>query len=150
MRKLILLSILISATIAMTQDVTAQNGPFQYYSVTPCRLVDTRNPNSTNGGPAFNSDSTRSFTVRGLCGIPLTARAVSLNVAVTGATQESFLTLWPSGQPRPNVSAINFTGSDPSLANGAIAALSTNSQDLSVYNNFGTVHVILDVTGYFQ
>lgn len=150
MRKLILLSILISATIAMTQDVTAQNGPFQYYSVTPCRLVDTRNPNSTNGGPIFNSNMTRDFIVRGLCGIPTTARAVSLNVAVTGATAGGWLTLWPSGQTRPNVSAINFTASDPSLANGAIVALSTNAQDLSVYNNFGNVHVILDVTGYFQ
>ena len=150
MRKLILLSILIVAAIAVTQDVAAQNGPYQYYSVTPCRLVDTRNPNSTNGGPIFGTDTTRDFQARGLCGIPTTARAVSLNVAVTGATQTSFLTLWPSGQSRPGVSAINFTSSDPSLANGAIAALSTNSQDLSVYNNFGNVHVILDVTGYFQ
>jgi hypothetical protein len=150
MRKLILLSILISATIAMTQDVTAQNGPLSVLQRDPCRLVDTRSPNSTNGGPIFNSNTTRDFTVRGLCGIPATARAVSLNVAVTGATAQSWLALWPSGQTRPNVSTINFTASDRSLANGAIAALSTNAQDLSVYNNFGNVHVILDVTGYFQ
>jgi hypothetical protein len=48
------------------------------------------------------------------------------------------------------VSTINFTSSDPALANGAIVGVSTATTDLSVYNNFGSVHVILDVTGYFQ
>jgi hypothetical protein len=45
---------------------------------------------------------------------------------------------------------INFEPSDPALANGIIVGLSTAAQDLSVYNNFGSVHVIVDVTGYFQ
>jgi hypothetical protein len=36
------------------------------------------------------------------------------------------------------------------LANGAIVALSANTSDLSVANAIGGVHVILDVTGYFQ
>jgi hypothetical protein len=45
---------------------------------------------------------------------------------------------------------INFEATDPALANGVIVGLSTSAQDLSVYNNFGAVHVIIDVTGYFQ
>ena len=71
-------------------------------------------------------------------------------MTITGVTQGSFLTVWPSGSARPVVSAINFSATDPALANGAIVGLSTNTNDLSVYNNFGNVHVILDVTGYFQ
>ena len=51
---------------------------------------------------------------------------------------------------RPIVSMINFEPSDPALANGIIVGLSTNAQDLSVYNSSGAVHVIIDVTGYFQ
>jgi len=78
------------------------------------------------------------------------ARAVSLNVTITGATQGSFLTLWPSGGARPLVSTINFDQTVPALANGAIVGLFTGTADLSVYNDFGNVHVILDVTGYFQ
>jgi hypothetical protein len=98
----------------------------------------------------MGTNSQRDFTVRGNCGIPTTAKAVSLNVTITGATQSSFLTLWPSGGARPVVSTINFNQNDPALANGAIVGVSTTATDLSVYNNFGNAHVILDVTGYFQ
>jgi hypothetical protein len=149
MRKLILLALFVAAT-TIAHHAQAQNGPYQFYSVAPCRLVDTRNANSVNGGPIFNATTTRNFEVRGRCGVPMTAKAVALNVTVTAATQSSWLALWPSGQTRPNVSTINFEASDPALANGAIVGLSTNAQDLSVYNDYGNVHVLLDVTGYFQ
>jgi hypothetical protein len=131
-------------------SAAAQTGPYQFFAVAPCRIVDTRNPNATNGGPIMGTNSQRDFAVRGNCGIPTTAKAVSLNVTITGATQSSFLTLWPSGGTRPVVSTINFNSSDPALANGAIVGVSATATDLSVYNNFGNVHVILDVTGYFQ
>jgi len=122
----------------------------QFFAVAPCRIVDTRNPNATNGGPIMGTNSQRDFAVRGNCGVPTGAKAVSLNVTITGATQSSFLTLWPSGGARPVISTINFSSTDPALANGAIVGVSVNAADLSVYNNFGSVHVILDVTGYFQ
>ena len=131
-------------------SAAAQTGPYQFFAVPPCRIVDTRNPTSTNGGPIMGNNSQRDFMVRGICGVPTSAKAVSLNVTITAATQPSFLTLWPSGGTRPVVSTINFTPSDPALANGAIVGLSTNTSDLSVFNSSGNVHVILDVTGYFQ
>jgi hypothetical protein len=138
------------ASLLGAVSATAQTGPFQFFAVPPCRIVDTRNPNSTNGGPIFTTNVQRDFTVRGLCGVPTSAKAVSLNVTVVSPTTVSFLTLWPSGGARPVVSTINFSQTDPALANGAIVGLSTAATDLSVYNNFGNVHVILDVTGYFQ
>lgn len=131
-------------------SAAAQSGPYQFFAVAPCRVVDTRNPASTNGGPIMGNGGQRDFVVRGTCGIPTSAKAVSVNVTITAATQPSFLTLWPSGGARPVVSTINFTPSDPALANGAIVGLSTNTNDLSVFNSSGNVHVILDVTGYFQ
>jgi hypothetical protein len=145
--KLVLFTV---AGLLSALSAAAQTGPYQFYAVAPCRIVDTRNPNGTNGGPIFGTNSQRDFTVRGICGIPTSAKAVSLNVTITGATQSSFLTLWPSGGTRPVVSTINFSSTDPALANGAIVGLSAAATDLSVYNNFGNVHVILDVTGYFQ
>jgi hypothetical protein len=137
-------------TIAVTGAVSAsaQTGPYQFYAIPPCRVVDTRNPVSTNGGPIMGNNSRRDFAISGC--VPTSAKAVSLNVTVTGATTTSFLTLWPSGGTQPVVSTINFTQNDPALANGAIVGLSTNASDLSVYNSSGNVHVILDVTGYFQ
>src|SRR6266852_968188 len=92
-------------TIAGAMGATAamaQTGPYQFYAVAPCRVVDTRNPVSTNGGPIFGPGTTRSFAIRGNCGVPTAAKAVSLNVTITGATTSSFLTLWPSGGTRPN------------------------------------------------
>jgi hypothetical protein len=145
--KFVLLTI---AGLMSAISAAAQTGPYQFFAVAPCRVVDTRNPNSTNGGPIFNTGTQRNFAIRGNCGVPATAKAVSLNVTVTAATSASFLTLWPSGSARPGVSTINFTQSDPALANGAIVGLSTSASDLSVFNSDGNVHVILDVTGYFQ
>jgi hypothetical protein len=131
-------------------QVHAQSGPYQYYSVTPCRVLDTRQPAGAYGGPALGGATTRNFSMRGVCGIPTTARALTLNVTVTQATDRSHLILWPAGTTRPTVSTINFNSTDPALANGAIVPISTSSPDLSVFNYQGTVHVILDVTGYFQ
>ena len=125
-------------------SAAAQTGPFQFYAIAPCRAVDTR------GGPAVGQGVTRDFAIRGTCGVPTSAKAVSLNVTVVSPTQGSFLTLWPSGGARPNVSTINFASTDVSLGNGAIVAVSTAANDLSVFNCCGDVHVILDVTGYFQ
>lgn len=141
MRRFALLTIL-TAVVAI--PAFAQSGPYQYFPLSPCRAVDTRS------GAAFASDTTRNFQIRGVCGVPTTAKAVSLNVTVTQATASSWLAVWPSGTARPVVSMINFEASDPALANGIIVGVSTATQDLSVYNNFGSVHVIIDVTGYFQ
>jgi hypothetical protein len=138
-------------SIAIAADALAQSGPYSYYPLTPCRTVDTRNPNSTNGGPALGAGVTRNFQIKGTCGVPSTAKAASINVTITGASApSSWLTIWPSGQPIPVVSTINFTNQDPALANGAIVGLSANALDLSVLNANGAVHVLIDVTGYFQ
>ena len=133
----------------MTPAAHAQTA-LNFFALTPCRVVDTRNPAGVNGGPALGSAGQRDFAMRGNCGIPTTAKAVTLNVTITQATAISFLTLWPSGLTRPVVATINFTASDPALGNGATVGLSANAQDLSVYNSGGSVHVIIDVTGYYQ
>jgi hypothetical protein len=141
---------LFTILIAVCGSALAQSGPYSYYALTPCRAVDTRGSSGTNGGPIFGADSTRNFQIRGVCGVPAGAKAVSLNLTIVNATQSSFLTVWPSNLARPFVSMLNFEAADPSLANGVLVGLSSNTQDLSVYNNSGNVHVIIDVTGYFQ
>jgi len=135
------------------------DGPFQFHSVTPCRIVDTRNPANTvgggsgTGGPALSSSASRDFPIQGQCGVPVGAKAAVLNVTITQPTQDGHLTLWPSGTTKPLVSTLNFVAGEPAIANGAIVPLSTNANDLSVQPGLaaaGTVHLILDVTGYFQ
>jgi len=147
LRYAILLTIALSL---LATAASAQTGPYQFYAINPCRVVDTRNPNSTNGGPPLGSGAPRNFAIKGNCGVPTTAKAVSINVTITNPSAVSWLTLWPSGTSQPVVSTINFTQNDGALANGAIVGLSAAAADLSVSNAVGTVNVIIDVTGYFQ
>ena len=138
-------------SLVLTAIAPSAHAQYSFYALNPCRVVDTRNANGVNGGPIMGSATTRNFAVRGVCGVPTSAKAVSLNLAVTGMNAGGFVTLWPSGQSQPTVSSINFTGTEPALANGAIVGLSTNAQDLSVYDGSNSaVHIIIDVTGYFQ
>ncbi len=122
-----------------------------FYTVTPCRVVDTRNPAGPYGGPALQSDGTRVFAPAGQCGIPSSATAVAVNVAVTQPSNgPGFLTLYPAGQPRPLASSINFRAGQ-TRANNAILALSgSGARAVYCFQGVGTTHLILDVTGYFQ
>ncbi|HVS00714.1 MAG TPA: hypothetical protein VMW27_29105 [Thermoanaerobaculia bacterium] len=130
------------------------DGPFQFHSLTPCRIVDTRNAAGPTGGPALNHGQVRSFPIQGNCGVPSGAKAVALNVTVVSPAGGGHLTIFPSGTSVPLVSTLNFNAGEPALANGAIVPLSANANDLStqpaVIGGNGTVHLILDVTGYFQ
>ena len=138
-------------SLVLTAVAPSARAQYSYFSLNPCRVVDTRNANGVNGGPVLGPAGQRSFAIRGSCGVPTTAKAVSLNLAVTGMTAGGYITLWPSGQSQPVVSSLNFAGTEPALSNGAIVGLSTNVQDLSAYvGSNSAVHIIIDVTGYFQ
>lgn len=140
-----------AAVVALAPSVALADGPFSFYAVTPCRVYDTR---LDGGGVPLSSGVTRNFTVKGVCGVPADAKASALNVTITSPTAEGFLSLWPAGGAPPLVSTINFLAGEPALANGAIVPLAVATPDLSVvYGVAGgshTVHVILDVTGYFK
>jgi hypothetical protein len=119
-----------------------------YYTLTPCRLLDTRQPPD---GPALVSGATVSLHPLGLCGIPPAARALSLNVTVLGGTGAGHIVLFPGGTAAPETSALNFSAG-ATRANNAILSLGGDGA-LAVspfVSGNGTVHVILDVTGYFQ
>jgi hypothetical protein len=132
-------------------------GPYQFHAITPCRVFDTRNPNGPAGGPALNC-TTRNFQVQGTCGVPVGANAVALNATITQPTGFGHLTLYPSGGVLPGVSTLNFVPNEPALANGAIVPVSTQTLDLGTrvfvtpdgLNCSGSVHLIVDVTGYFD
>jgi hypothetical protein len=133
-------------------------GPFQFHSLTPCRLVDTRltpGPFPGNGSPIVTNNTTRNFTVQGNCGVPAGAAAVTINSTAIGPTGAGFLTLFPSGITPPTVSNLNFNAGEPALGNGAIVPLAATTPDLGLYAKSGplagagTVHVVIDVTGYF-
>jgi hypothetical protein len=118
------------------------------YTLTPCRVLDTREPAS---GPALVAGASRNFTITGPpCMVPTTAKSVSVNVTVTEPTSPGYLTLYPGGAARPLASTINFSALQ-TRANNAILPVGTNGT-ITVFDGqaAGTIHFILDVNGYFQ
>ncbi len=126
----------------------AITSPLPFIGVTPCRVLDTRNPVGPFGGPAFSSGQTRSFTIpSGPCsGIP-SAGAYSLNFTVVNMTGFGFLTAWPAGTAQPLVSTLDYVPAEGALANAAIVPAS-GSGAISVYVSVGT-DVIIDINGYY-
>src|SRR5262249_48799673 len=85
------------ATIAAGQGVGTIYDPGSFFTLVPCRILDTRNPNGPYGGPALAASTTRSFAIAGQCGIPASARAISVNVTVTSPTTTGNLRLFAAG-----------------------------------------------------
>ncbi|HEV2854012.1 MAG TPA: hypothetical protein VHC97_14535 [Thermoanaerobaculia bacterium] len=129
--------------------MSAPPPPLRFYTLPPCRLADTRNPNGPLGGPALQPGTVRPFTLTGVCGVPVTAKALSLNVTVTQPGAPGFLTLYPGGQLKPQTSSINFAMGQ-TRANNAVLPLGDGTGILQVFTADGPVHLILDVNGYFQ
>src|SRR5579883_773917 len=133
----------------------AVSGSLQFYSLTPCRVVDTRDDNMPDGlgPPALVGQQARAFPVLSsscLQNLPQQAVAYSFSAAVVPnppGQPLDYLTLYPSNQLPPYVSTLNnptatvvanaaLVQADP--ANGNISAFAYNSTDL-----------VIDVNGYF-
>jgi ELWxxDGT repeat protein len=116
------------------------------YTLTPCRLVDTRG----SDGPALGAQTQRTFLVGGRCGVPETARVVVVNVTVTQATASGHVTLFREGDLPPLASTLNFLA-NATRANQAIVALGeTGSLNALSGQPSGSVHVIIDVSGWLE
>ncbi len=123
------------------------NGSLSFYTVTPCRVADTRGATGSLGGPTLAGNTTRSFPVQSsTCGVPSNAQAYSLNITVVPQGALSYLTLFPTGQTQPVVSTLN-SGQGLILANAAIVPAGTSGA-VSVYVTDKT-DVIIDINGYF-
>ena len=117
-----------------------------FYTVTPCRMLDTRSSSPVASG------GTLTVTLTGApCGIPSGATSVSANVTVTQPTGPGYLTVYPADGTLPVASSINFKAGQ-TRANNAILNLSGDGTGrVNFFNGAaGTVQVILDVNGYFQ
>jgi Tol biopolymer transport system component len=129
-------------------DLFAYVGSLQdYFTLTPCRLLDTRQP---QGGPALASGVARTVTAAGACGIPAEARALAVNITVTGPTGAGYLTVHPGKSAAPVASTLNFVAG-VTRANNAIVPLAIDGTLAlePLVGGGGTVHVIVDVVGYF-
>jgi CSLREA domain-containing protein len=132
-----------------------------FTGVTPTRILDTR-PAPLHVGPLnmFGPQAVQELPVGGVggSGVPADADAVVMNVTATSPTANGWLTIYPGdGGPVPPTAAnLNFVAGQTvpnlvtvKLGDGAAA------DAVKIANTFGcscagSVHVIVDVVGYYE
>lgn len=119
-------------------------------AVTPCRAIDTRNPIGPYGGPALTANFTRDFALANQCGIPANATAVALNVTVVGGTAPGSLRLFQAGIAPPSAETIYYSAGQVRGNNATIALAPGANLAARPEQSSGSVHMIVDVVGYFQ
>lgn len=120
------------------------NGLF-YYPITQCRASDSL----TNGG-MYADNTIRTLTVPtapGCTGIPLTARGYALNVtAMPGGQPMPFVTVYPTGQSRPNASVLNAFEGQIVTNSAIVPAGAGGAIDVYAYRQ---THLVVEISGYF-
>ena len=144
-------SVCLTTSVAthLVVDLTGWFGPdgLPFHPDTGQRLVDTRTsprPDRGNGPVAAGTELV--LPVAGRTGVPVAARAVAVNITVTGAAGAGFAVAHPCGAALPPTSTLNFLA-DESRANHAYVGLSDDGR-LCVFTN-QTTDVIVDLVGWF-
>ena len=122
-------------------------------TIQPCRLMDTRSGLENVGPRNRPIGQSETYSIRaagvtqGNCSVPGDANGLVMNVTVVNPTGGSFLTVWPTNLSRPLSSNLNWVSGQGPTPNQVTSALSP-SGSISIFNNTGTVDVIVDITGY--
>ena len=135
-----------------TSAKAATPGDPGFVSMTPARFADTRDgqPTVDGAGPRglVGPDSTIEVPIAGRGLVPASGvDAVALNITATATTANTYITAYPTGQPRPTASNLN-PAAGSTVPNMVIVKLGTNGT-INLYNNRGTTHLIVDVLGWF-
>jgi hypothetical protein len=119
-----------------------------FHPMAPVRILDSRS--STGGWNApLTAGTPRALVVAGpATGIPTHVDAVVLNVTVTDATDNSFITVHPAGSPTPVASNLNFAAGE-TTANAVTVKVGTDDQ-IMFANAVGSAHVVVDVVGSYS
>ncbi|MCX5211151.1 hypothetical protein OG689_17960 [Kitasatospora sp. NBC_00240] len=115
--------------------------------ITPSRFLDTRDG---TGAPQqrVGPGGVVTLQVAGVKGIPAEGvKAVVMNVTAVHPTEAGHVTVYPNGQPLPNVSNLNFTAGQivPNLVTVPVV-----NGKVDLRNSGGSVDLIADVTGYYS
>jgi hypothetical protein len=73
--------------------------------------------------------------------------AVVMNVTVTQPTASSVLTVWPSGEPQPNASNLNYVAGQ-TVPNLVVVKVGAGGK-VNLRNYSGSTHVVADVVGWY-
>ena len=138
-----------ATSLTVQVDYAAPPPSSAFHVLSPCRVFDTRNAAGTYGGPTLFAGQARSWTVRGRCGVPATAKSIAGNLTVTSPTAAGSIRLVPGGAPGTGTSTVMFRAGQ-TRANNIAMALGASGDIVADGLASGTAHVILDVVGWFE
>ena len=125
------------------------------FTLPPCRVVDTRDPDGPLGGPALpaSGGADRAFPlVSGACGIPANAIALSVNVTVVNPAASGDVLVYPGDRTAPDVaSSVAFLAGKTRAAVTVVRLPNDGTATVKARNRSGgPVDLLIDVTGYFR
>lgn len=135
------------------------SGGTRYQTVTPCRMVDTR-----NAGGAFVAGTHRSFQIAGAnggfldqgvtspagCGVPQRAAAIEASFTAVDPVADGYARAYPTGRPLPNATFLNFSALRSVTNTGTVPLARSGADDLVVSVLGGSSGIIVDVFGYYE
>lgn len=138
-----------ASSAVVTPTVTPSFTWTDFVPLAPTRVFDSRNLTSQAGATGkFGPGETRTLTLAGNGLVPADATAVAVTITATQGSASSYLTVFPYAYPRPTASMVNWTR-NADRASTVIARLGSGGR-LNLYNSAGTVHMIVDVVGYWR
>lgn len=121
--------------------------PGSYQPVSPARVLDTRT--GVGGRGPVQAGGSVALQIAGRGGVPATGvAAVVLNITVTEARSFGYVTAYPSGQPRPNASNLNYVAGQ-TVPNLAVVKVGADGKVMLSNSGSGSAQLIADVAGYF-
>ncbi|WP_327132398.1 hypothetical protein OG311_16345 [Streptomyces sp. NBC_01343] len=115
--------------------------------ITPSRFLDTRDGTGATKA-RVGPGGVVTLQVAGVKGVPASGvTAIVMNVTAVNPTEAGHVTVYPNGQPVPQVSNLNFTAGQivPNLVTVPVV-----NGKVDLRNNSGSVDLIADVTGYYS
>ncbi|MGR4882857.1 PKD domain-containing protein [Streptomyces sp. LARHCF249] len=135
-------------TSTSSQTFKADYAASGYVAVEPFRFYDSRDdtPSMPGGVPlAMQLPFHLSRPEHALSG---GMSAVVLNVTVTGALEDTHLTVWPDGQDRPATSNVNVR--EGSTTSNTVTVPVGGTGEALMQLNSGRASIIVDFVGYYQ
>jgi hypothetical protein len=129
-----------------TASTAPASSPSSVITIDPARILDTREPIGVPSVAPVAPDSSITVQVGGVGGVPTNATGVVLTLTAVNATTNTFVTATPTGTPRATTSVLNPSVGG-AIANTITVGLGTDGK-LDLYNGFGSVDLIADVSGY--
>ena len=122
----------------------------RFFTLAPCRVLDTRDAPGPWGGPALAAGGRRTLHLAGRCGVPATARAVALNVTVVEPGAPGHVNLFPAAGPPPATSVVSFRAGQTRASNAIVSLDAAGEIAVLLGTTSASAHLVLDVVGFFE